>query len=63
MNQRQGGLKPSPEDLQWLRLMDLKTGEEIPAFNVSRLVALGYVAIKAGGAELTEKGRHALSRT
>lgn len=62
MNQRQGGLKPSPEDLQWLRLVELKSQEGIPAYNISRLVALGYVAVKDGTAEVTEKGRGALSR-
>jgi len=61
--QRKGGLNASHEDLQWLRLLDMGSKERVPTFQLSRLVALGYVELQAGEPAITEKGRRALSRS
>jgi hypothetical protein len=58
---RRGGLNASQEDIQWLRLLDLKTSEGVPTFAVSRLVALGLVELQAGQPVITEKGHRLLS--
>jgi hypothetical protein len=58
--QRQGGLIASQEDIQWLRLLDLKTREGVPEFSMSRLIALGFVEIRDGQPAITEKGRRLL---
>lgn len=54
-------VSPSQEDIQWLRLLDLKTSEEVPSYALSRLVALGLVEIQDGPPAITEKGRRLLS--
>ena len=61
--QRRGGLNPSREDLQWLRLLDMGSKDGVPTFELSRLIALGYVDMQAGAPAITAKGRDALSRS
>jgi len=51
-----GGMRPSAEDIQWLRLLDMGGTAEIPPFNKSRLFALGLVSRVGTEVQITEKG-------
>jgi hypothetical protein len=57
------GLKPTIEDIQWLRIMDLGVRGDIPDFNKSRLIAMGLVIPEKNVLRLTDRGRALLTAT
>jgi hypothetical protein len=56
------GLQANPEDLQWLRLLDITADAPVPSFNRSRLIALGLVEMKRERMVPSERGLRALGR-
>lgn len=54
------GLRATAEDMQWLRLLEINSATPVPPFNVSRLVALGYITRKGGNIFISDKGNIAL---
>jgi hypothetical protein len=56
------GLQATSEDVQWLGVIrqNCELGNEakpVPAFNKSKLIALGFVETRAGLLLVTEKGK------
>lgn len=57
-----GGLMPSAEDLQWLRLVDIRADSPLPPYNRSRLIALGLVEVREEKLVPSERGLRMLGR-
>jgi hypothetical protein len=52
-------MKPSIEDIQWLRILDLNVPGDIPEFNKSRLIALGFAVREGDSIRVTERQGYA----
>ena len=56
-----GGLKLGAEDIQWLRLIEIRSETVVPPYNQSRLIALGLAEKRDGKLVPTEHGIKTLS--
>lgn len=55
------GLQPKMEDLRWLRVLDANVRGDVPAYNKSRLIAMGLIGRHDDTVVVTEKGKSLLS--